>query len=172
MQPPCTTFFNVYIVAMLKKETLGYGYERGDRSFKGHGCDIIFIDTRQTRRERRRDLMQRLREGSTVKIFSWKELAPGALKATMQAQLDGMGVEVVVLDIPLKPTVTPSQRGVSDAAKAEALTMWHEPTKFSVEYIQNHLARKGLGTYTRNQLNYALGARTAPPTDAPVEVGK
>ncbi len=85
MQPPCTTFFNVYIVAMLKSERIGYGYERGDRYFKGHNCDLVVIDTKETRREGRRDVMDRLRSGDTLVIFSWKELAPGALKATMQS---------------------------------------------------------------------------------------
>lgn len=151
---------NSYILGMLKKERIGYGYERPDRDFKGHDCDLVVIDTKATQREGRRDVMDRLRSGDTLVIFSWKELAPGALKAAMRAQLDAMGVTVELLDIPPKPTVTPSRRGMSDDAKAEARTMWHEPTKFSVEYIQNHLARKDLGTYSRNQLNYALKRRT------------
>jgi len=155
----CTNFFIIYIVGMLKSERIGYGYNRSDRTFKAHECDLVLVDTKETLRQARKDAMQRLKSGDTLVIFSWKELAPGALKATMQAQLDAMGVTVELLDIPAKPPVKPSQRGMTDEAKAEARTMWHEPTKFSVEYIQNHLARKELGTYSRNQLNYALGPR-------------
>lgn len=146
---------------MLKNERIGYGYERGDRSFKPHNCAVIFLDDKSTHRAARLDLMERLRAGDTLVIFSWKELAPGALKATMQAQLDGMGVEVELVDQPAPVPVQPTQRGMTDEAKAEALSMWHQPTKFSVEYILNHLAQKDLGTYSRNQLNYALGPRTA-----------
>ena len=146
---------------MLKSERIGYGYERGDRSFKPHDCAAVFLDTKETRRSARIDLMERLRAGDTLVIFSWKELAPGALKATMQAQLDGMGVAVEVVEQPILAPVQPSRRGMTDEAKAEALPMWRQPTKFSVEYIQNHLAKKGLGSYSRNQLNYALKARTA-----------
>ena len=146
---------------MLKKERIGYGYERSDRSFKGHNCDLVVVDTKGTQRDGRRDVMQRLREGSTLVIFSWKELAPGRLKEPMRAELEAMGVTVELLDIPAKPKIEPSQRGMSDEAKAEAMTMWYKPTRYSVEYIQAHLERKKLGTYTRNQLNYALKARDA-----------
>ena len=146
---------------MMKHERIGYGYERSDRDFKAHNCAAVFIDVKSTQRTSRLDLMQRIRAGDTLVIFSWKELAPGALKKHTQDLLDNVGVTVELLDIPAKPKVQPSRRGMSDEAKAEALTMWHQPTKFSVEYIQNHLARKDLGTFSRNQLNYALGPRVA-----------
>lgn len=150
----------MYIVAMLKSERIGYGYNRSDRNFKDHSCDLVVIDAKGTHRDGRRDVIDRLRSGDTLVIFSWKELAPGRLKAPMQAQLASMGVTIELLDIPTKPTVKPSRRGMTNEAKAEALTMWHDPTKFSVEYIQAHLERKAMGRYSRNQLNYALGART------------
>ena len=148
---------------MMKRERIGYGYNRSDRTFRAHDCDLVLVDTRETLRRGRQDAMQRLKAGDTLVIFSWKELAPGALKATMQAQLDAMGVTVELLGIPAKKPVQPSRRGMTDEAKAEAMIMWGEPTKFSVEYIQNHLARKDLGTYSRNQLNYALGPRVSVP---------
>lgn len=144
---------------MLKSERIGYGYNRPDRDFKAHNCDLVVIDTKASKRVGRGEVMQRLTSRDTLVIFSWKEFAPGALKAPMQAELDRMGVTVELLDIPPKPKVKTSARGLSDAAKAEALTMWHKPTLFSVDYIQSHLTRKGLGTYSRNQLNYALGPR-------------
>jgi len=147
----------MYIVAMIKSERVGYGYERPDRDFKAHNCDLVVIDTKASKRVGRLDVMHRIRKGDVLVIYSWKELAPGALKAHMVDLLNTVGVTVELLDIPAKPPVKPSRRGLSDEAKSEALTMWHEPTKFSVEYIQNHLARKGHGNYSRNQLNYALG---------------
>lgn len=146
---------------MLKGERIGYGYNRSDRDFRGHDCNLVVIDTKADKRAGRIDVMQALKEGDTLVIFSWKEFAPGAQKKIMQAELDGMGVTVELLDIPEKPKVKPSARGMSDAAKDEALSMWHKPA-FSVDYIQSHLTRKGLGTYSRNQLNYALGPRTPP----------
>jgi len=164
-----TAEVNSYIFDMLKKERIGYGYERSDRSFKGHNCDLVVIDTKGTQRDGRRDVMQRLREGSTLVIFSWKELAPGRLKEPMQAELDRMGVTVELLEIPDKPTVKPSQRGLSGEAKAHALPMWRKPTIYSVEYVRDSLNRAGLGVFTRNQLNYALGPRT-PPADEPLGV--
>ena len=156
---------------MLKSERIGYGYERGDKAFRGHNCDLVVIDTKQTKREGRGDVMRRLTSRDTLVIFSWKELAPGALKATMKADLERMGVTVEVIEPPVKPSVKPSQRGMSDEAKAFALEMWRKPTEYSFEYIQAELERKGFGTYTRNQLNHALKRRT-PPADAPVEVGE
>lgn len=153
---------------MLKSERIGYGYNRPDRDFKAHKCDLVIIDTKASKRQGRGDMMQRLREGFTVVVFSWKELAPGALKATMQAELDAMGVTVELLDIPPKPKVKPTARGMSDEAKALALTMWRKPLIYSVEYVRDSLERAGFGTFTRNQLNHALGRRT-PPTDDPLE---
>lgn len=146
---------------MLKHERIGYGYNRPDRDFRGHDCDLVVIDTKSDNRAGRIDVMQALKPGFTLVIFSWKEFAPGRLKATMQAELERMGVTVELLAIPPKPKVQPTGRGVSDEAKAEALTMWHKPTMFSVDYIQSHLTRRGFGTYSRNQLNYALGPRGA-----------
>lgn len=143
-----------------KHERVCYGYNRPERDFKAHNCDLVVIDTKATKRAGRIDVMQRLKRGDTLVVFSWREVAPGALKATMQAELDRIGVNVELLDIPPKPKVTPTDRGMSDAAKAEALPMWREPTKFSVEYVQAHLERLGHGTFSRNQLNYALGRRT------------
>ena len=145
---------------MLKAERIGYGYNRPDRDFRAHDCDLVVIDTKASKRTGRIDVMQRLKAGDTLVVFSWKELAPGRLKATMQAELDAKGVEVELLDIPPKPKVTPTARGLSDEAKAHALPMWHKPTIYSVEYVRDSLERAGFGTFTRNQLNYALGPRS------------
>lgn len=144
---------------MLKSERIGYGYNRPDRDFRAHGCDIVVIDTKASKRAGRGDVMQRLKAGDTLAIFSWKELAPGRLKATMQAELDALGVAVEILDIPPRPKIKPDTRGMSDEAKAAALLMWQKPTIYSVDYIQYALQRGGHGAFTRNQLNYALGPR-------------
>lgn len=149
---------------MLKPERIGYGYNRPDRDFRGHDCDLVIIDTKADKRAGRIDVMQALKPGFTLVIFSWKEFAPGALKATMQAELDRMGVTVELLDIPPKPKVKPDARGMSDEAKAHARPMWHKPTIYSVDYIQDSLQRAGFGAFSRNQLNYALGPR-APERD-------
>ena len=154
---------------MLKSERIGYGYNRPDRDFKAHNCDLVVIDTKASKRVGRGDVMQRLKRGDTLVIFSWREVAPGALKATMQAELDRMGVAVELLDIPPKPKVKPDARGMSDEAEAHARPMWHKPTIYSVEYIQDDLDRAGYGRFSRNQLNYKLGPRV-PKGDDPLEV--
>lgn len=154
---------------MLKSERIGYGYNRPDRDFKAHDCDFVVIDTKATKRAGRAEVMQRLRDRDTLLIFSWKELAPGALKAAMVADLDRIGCKVEVLDIPPKPTVKPSGRGMSDEAKAFIIDKWRQPTLYSVEYVQRELKEKGHGTFSRNQLNHHLGRRT-PPADDPLEV--
>ena len=150
----------MYIVRMLKADRIGYGYNRPDRDFRAHNCDLVVVDTKASKRMGRGEVMQRLTPRDTLVIFSWKELAPGRLKATMQADLARMGVTVELLEIPAKPKVTPTARGMSDEAKAHALTMWRKPTIYSVEYVRDSLERGGFGTFTRNQLNYALGPRS------------
>lgn len=155
---------------MLKSERIGYGYNRPDRDFKAHNCDLVVIDTKTSKRVGRGEVMQRLTSRDTLVIFSWKEFAPGALKSTMQADLDRIGCAVELLDIPSKPKVKPSQRGMSDEAKAFIIGKWRQPTIYSVEYIQHELREKGYGTFSRNQLNFHLKRRTAPfPTPSKQE---
>lgn len=151
----------MYIVAMIKSERIGYGYNRPDRDFKAHDCDLVVIDTKASKREGRSDVLQRLKSRDTLLIFSWKELAPGALKSSMVAHLDGIGCTVEVLDIPDKPKVEPTERGMSDEARDFARPLWRDPVLYSVEHVQSELERRGYGRFTRNQLNYALKARTA-----------
>ncbi len=144
---------------MLKSERIGYGYNRPDKDFKAHNCDFVVIDGKHSDREGRSDVIKRLRDRDTLVIFSWKEIAPGALKPAMLAEIEAIGCTVELVEPPAKPAVKPTGRGMSDKAKGFALPMWHKPAIYSTQHVQAELKRKGFGRFSRNQLNYALGPR-------------
>ena len=122
------------------------------------GCKLALIDLPSTKREMRVDLFKRLEAGDTLVLFSWKDLGAGTAQAAFRARLEGMGVNVELVDPPNAKPAPASSHGLPDDAITKAKTMWPHP-EYSVATIQAVLLAEGFGVVTRNQLNHALGPR-------------
>lgn len=153
-------FFPNYIVGMNKEtERIGYGFNRGDTDFRRHNCDRVFIDTSQTKRAARHDMLHLmgLRPGDVVVVYFERELGRGMELKQIREFIEAAGATIEAVGVSnghKKATV----RGMSDEAKAIARPYWVLPG-CSIDFINAQLEKAGHGPFTRQQLIYALGKR-------------
>lgn len=135
-----------------------YGYNRTEADGKRRDCERAFLDTPQTKRGERGDMIhQLLREGDELVVVSERDLGRGIELRNLKAFIASMGV-TLVFDPGDTPEPKARSRGLSDAQKAIARKFWNLPG-YSIDYINDRLTDEGLEPATRNQLRYALGER-------------
>jgi len=158
----------------LKTERIAYGYNRGDRVFDRHNVDRVFLDTSQTKRVQRYEMMHKLglRRGDVVVVWHERDLGRGMELKQIREHFAALGVTIEAVGTPNGPKKA-TVRGMSDKAVAIAKHFWGLPG-CSIDFINDQLERHGHGPFTRQQMIFKMGNRgtykaRTPPTDEPLE---
>lgn len=144
---------------------IAYGYNVSPNTFEAHQPDSVIIDTPATKRANRSQMfLHGLRDGDTLLIVSWANLARGGELPPFRRTLAERNVPVEVVglpDIPARPRGRPN--GLSDLTDDDDKTvkaMWKDPVHYTRAAVVEFVAAK-IGTEpTRNQMHYRYGART------------
>ncbi len=105
-----------------------------------------------------------LRDGDTLLIVSWSNLARGGELPAFKSALQERGVAVEVVGLPeaqARPRGRPNGLSDLDAETDQVVkAMWKDPVHYTRAAVVEFVAGK-IGTEpTRNQMHYRYGART------------
>lgn len=139
---------------------IAYLYNRQAADASSLGADVVYADTKTTRRMERAAMIDGggLREGDTLYLRAMSDLGQGAEVKAMRLRIEAMGVDIVEIPMDKPPKAKPKVwLQPSDDQKDRLCTLWYS----SLE--QGHILTRAediMGrTVTRNQMNRLCGPR-------------